>query len=514
MKKIFTFLLTFIAGILFLNYANAACNQEYIDKIYKEDKILEGSYENVCSYLTPDGLQDKRVVVFKNKETNEMYVTIVSNLASDNKTIVPIMCFTNSSDDAYVYIVHNKATGALSDYHIGSVHKMSGKTGFKVSEDNDVKVLKDRLYNKSCYNYSGLYEITPSGGKTDSYIALTDTIDDFKKSGLTVYKVGSLTGNGDDFSYSGENSNGGDATGPDFSKYGLERSQHAVELIKKTIDENPVIEVDPEEDANLCTKAGTLKVLRVTRIFINILKIIVPLVLIILGSIEMFKAFMSQDSNSIQKSLQKLLVKLILGVSIFFIPSLINVFVGMLDDYNKITTDDKFYNCKVCFFGDDEHSLKTCNSILTSMTGEEYDSDNPNSSPTTDDDNDETKCRNAEKNGLSEMAKSVCKDDTDCYNSYVYNNTYIKGYYTKCMCQATYNRSIKSCGSDGTAASECRKGVMKNYKNCKCDDVIANGVYEEARTYCTKNSVSYGYSQCVNNFINDNKEEFKNKCLQ
>ena len=64
-----------------------------------------------------------------------------------------------------------------------------------------------------------------------------------------------------------------------------------------------------------------------------ILKIVIPLVLIVLGMIDLGKAVIASDDKAISKSVNMLLHRFIAAVIIFFIPSIIsalfNAFVGI-----------------------------------------------------------------------------------------------------------------------------------------------------------------------------------------
>lgn len=65
----------------------------------------------------------------------------------------------------------------------------------------------------------------------------------------------------------------------------------------------------------------------------------VPAIVVLLCTIDIAKAVMAQDDNAIKKAQSSAIKRLIAGVIVFFIPVLLNLFLGMNytdDDGNKI----------------------------------------------------------------------------------------------------------------------------------------------------------------------------------
>ncbi len=81
------------------------------------------------------------------------------------------------------------------------------------------------------------------------------------------------------------------------------------------------------------------------RIFL-ILKILIPLVIIVLGIIDLGKAIISSKDDEIKKSVKSLTMRVIAGLIIFFIPTIINLVFMLVDDWNKYSTD--YSNCSKC----------------------------------------------------------------------------------------------------------------------------------------------------------------------
>lgn len=78
-----------------------------------------------------------------------------------------------------------------------------------------------------------------------------------------------------------------------------------------------------------------------------ILKIIIPLILIILGIIDVGKAVISSDEKIIKDGVFSLLKRIIAGIIIFFIPTIIRVIFSFVAGFNEEIQED-FGNCFDC----------------------------------------------------------------------------------------------------------------------------------------------------------------------
>ena len=78
-----------------------------------------------------------------------------------------------------------------------------------------------------------------------------------------------------------------------------------------------------------------------------ILKILIPIVLIILGTIEFGKATISSDEKAMRTTAMKLLKKILIGVAIFFIPTLIRIVFYMVVSFDDEMRNE-FENCVTC----------------------------------------------------------------------------------------------------------------------------------------------------------------------
>lgn len=113
----------------------------------------------------------------------------------------------------------------------------------------------------------------------------------------------------------------------------------------------------PNGEIDFCEDAGVLKAAKIAGYIIYIIKILVPLALILFGSIDFVKAIVESDPSNIKKSGISLAKRAIAGVIIFFIPTIISLTLSLITSFDKnknnVKTDykrcykcvEKPYNC-------------------------------------------------------------------------------------------------------------------------------------------------------------------------
>ncbi len=86
--------------------------------------------------------------------------------------------------------------------------------------------------------------------------------------------------------------------------------------------------------------ADTAKIWNVLGYVVMIIKIVIPLMLIILGMVDLGKAVISSDEKSINKAVSTLIKRFVAAVVLFFIPTIVSAIFNALDllgdgtDYN------------------------------------------------------------------------------------------------------------------------------------------------------------------------------------
>jgi amino acid permease len=72
----------------------------------------------------------------------------------------------------------------------------------------------------------------------------------------------------------------------------------------------------------------------------NLIKILVPIVLILMGAIDLTKAVMASDDKEIKAATSKLIKRAIAAVAVFFAVTLVDVIMGLVGDSGAEDGDD------------------------------------------------------------------------------------------------------------------------------------------------------------------------------
>ena len=80
------------------------------------------------------------------------------------------------------------------------------------------------------------------------------------------------------------------------------------------------------DTANIWSLVGTI---------LTIFKIVIPLLLIIFGMVDLGKAVIGSKEDDIKKATMSLMKRAIAAVVIFFIPTIVSVVIGLVDNENK-----------------------------------------------------------------------------------------------------------------------------------------------------------------------------------
>lgn len=118
-------------------------------------------------------------------------------------------------------------------------------------------------------------------------------------------------------------------------------------------------------DFKFCEEDGVLKTFQIVSYLIMIIKILVPLLLIIFGSIDLGKAVIAGDDKAIQAASKMLVTRAIGGIIIFFIPTIINFAVGLVASWSSVKNE--FINCQTCL-----NSASECITKRKEICSKEY----------------------------------------------------------------------------------------------------------------------------------------------
>lgn len=100
---------------------------------------------------------------------------------------------------------------------------------------------------------------------------------------------------------------------------------------------------------DMCSSESTsLKVFQVIGYILLIIKIIVPLILIVLGTIDFAKAALSGDDKSTKEAAVQFSKRVLIGLIVFFIPTILDFFLSLVSGASE--TASKYNNCTNCVF--------------------------------------------------------------------------------------------------------------------------------------------------------------------
>lgn len=78
---------------------------------------------------------------------------------------------------------------------------------------------------------------------------------------------------------------------------------------------------------------GLKSTLRIVGEIVNVIKIVVPIIIIGLASFDLFKIITSGKDDSMSKALKTIITRVIVGVLIFFIPAILEFGFSLVDEW-------------------------------------------------------------------------------------------------------------------------------------------------------------------------------------
>ena len=116
-----------------------------------------------------------------------------------------------------------------------------------------------------------------------------------------------------------------------------------------------IVYADTASKISFCDYAGTRRTLKIIGIIINIAKILVPLLIIITQMISMTKIVINGKDDDLKENFKVLVKKIIAGLVIFFLPTIIDYAVDNLAGYDCAG----FAQCSNCLLDTNHCSIPT-----------------------------------------------------------------------------------------------------------------------------------------------------------
>ena len=97
---------------------------------------------------------------------------------------------------------------------------------------------------------------------------------------------------------------------------------------------------------NFCSEPTVKNVLRFFGYLILILKLAVPMIIIAKGTFLFYNAVTKDSGDQLSKSAKEFGIKVAIGITIFFIPTLISAALGLYYDFAKV--ESEYTTCSTC----------------------------------------------------------------------------------------------------------------------------------------------------------------------
>ena len=119
---------------------------------------------------------------------------------------------------------------------------------------------------------------------------------------------------------------------------------------ESTTDDTSLVNVaDALDICDAGESPQTVAAFRLVGIFINIIKVVAPLIIVVMGMIDVSKAVFEGKDDSLKKQLINFLKRFIACILIFFAPNIILATFKSIDGFDKV--ESKFSTCVECVLG-------------------------------------------------------------------------------------------------------------------------------------------------------------------
>ena len=105
--------------------------------------------------------------------------------------------------------------------------------------------------------------------------------------------------------------------------------------------------IDQPIGEHFCSQKGVNNAFRFLGYLVLWARVIVPFAIIIMGSIDLFKTVVADQSDELKKQVITLGKRILAGLLIFFIPTFINMIFALFDNFNSDEKAD-YRNCVDC----------------------------------------------------------------------------------------------------------------------------------------------------------------------
>ena len=95
------------------------------------------------------------------------------------------------------------------------------------------------------------------------------------------------------------------------------------------------------DPATFCSEPAMNNILYMVGIVVAVIRVAVPIILIVLGMIDLVKALTSQDDKQIKSATNLLVKRVIIAIAIFLIPTIVRLVMNII-------SQDEYQSCINC----------------------------------------------------------------------------------------------------------------------------------------------------------------------
>ncbi len=123
-------------------------------------------------------------------------------------------------------------------------------------------------------------------------------------------------------------------------------------------------------DTNLetvCSKPELRKPLKFIGSIVNLLKIVVPIIILVMGIFDLFKAVTSSKDDRILSAVKSIAIRLVAGIFIFFIPGIVQFAMDLVNEWSQY--QNTWCCCTQCILDYNNCDVNSCNDTSCKIGG-------------------------------------------------------------------------------------------------------------------------------------------------
>ncbi len=126
-------------------------------------------------------------------------------------------------------------------------------------------------------------------------------------------------------------------------------------------------EVEDTNIENICGSPNLRKPLKFIGTIVTVLKVAIPILIVVLGIVDLLKAIPSSKDNRIMVAVKSIGVRFIAGVFIFFIPGIVQLILDWVNEWSNYS--NSWCCCTQCILDSGNCDVNSCSSDSCKIGG-------------------------------------------------------------------------------------------------------------------------------------------------